>query len=177
MLMPGALQEAAQLRRVVRLVRAHRRAVAGGDAAREPELHGVVGHHLEEARARVVGLVAMHVDAAVVRLRQLEDAMHLAQAELGRRLVVGDAADAVDAEPDRVLEPLLVAVTGEDAVLRERRHLDRAQVGELVADAQQAAHHRLVLARHVGVRPDVERSLRDRPAHDLRGARRTRPAR
>ena len=33
--------------------------------------------------------------------------------------------------------------------------------------AQQPAHHRLVLARDVGVRADEERSLRDRPAHDL----------
>ena len=45
--------------------------------AAEAELHGVVGHHLEEAALRVVGLVAVDVDAAVVLLRELEDAMHL----------------------------------------------------------------------------------------------------
>ena len=78
-----------------------------------------------------------------------------------------DAADAVDAEPDRVLEALLVAVAREDAVLRERGDLDRAEVGELVAHAQQPAHHRVVLARDVGVRADEQRALRDRPAHDL----------
>ena len=138
-----------------------------GDAAAEPELHRVVGHHLEEARARIVRLVAVHVDAARVLLRELEHAVHFLQAELGRRLVVRDAADAVDAEPERVLEPLLVAVAREDAVLRERGDLHRAEVGDLVAQPQEAAHHRLVLARDVGVRADEERPLRDRPAHDL----------
>ena len=167
MLIPARLQEAVQLRRVVRLVRAHRGAVRGGDAAAEPELHGVVGHHLEEARARVVRLVAVHVDAARVLLRELEHAVHFLQPELRRRLVVRDAADAVDAEPERVLEPLLVAVAREDAVLRERGDLHRAEIGQLVAHAQQPAHHRLVLAGDVGVRADEERSLRDRPADDL----------
>ena len=78
-----------------------------------------------------------------------------------------DAADAVDAELERALEQLLVARVGEDAVLREGRHLDRDQVGHLVADAQQASQRRLVLRRDVGVRADVQRALRGRPADDL----------
>src|SRR3954465_4857206 len=78
----GALQEAAQLRRVVRLVRAHRGAVARSHAPAEAVLDGVVGHHLEEAAAGVVGLVAVNVDPAAVLPRELEDAVHLSQAEL-----------------------------------------------------------------------------------------------
>ena len=45
---PGAREEAVELRRVVRLVRAHRRAMACGDAAAQPVPHRVVGHHLEK---------------------------------------------------------------------------------------------------------------------------------
>ena len=141
--------------------------MARGHAAAEAVLHRVVGHHLEEARARVVGLVAVDVDAAAVLLRELEDAVHLREPELRGRLVVGDAADAVDAELDRVLEALLVALVREDPVLRERRHLDRAEVGELVAHAEEPAHHRVVLAGDVRVRANEERALRDRPADDL----------
>src|SRR5204863_9977616 len=59
------------------------------------------------------------------------------------------------------------AVAREDAVLREGGHLHRAEVGDLVAQPEQAADHRLVLARDIGVRADVERPLRNRPAHDL----------
>ena len=119
----------------------------------------------------------MHVDPPRVLLRQLEDPVHLAEPQLRGRLVVRDAADAVDAETDRALEPFLVAVAGEDPVLRERGHLDRAEVGYLVAQPQQPAHHRLVLAGDVGVRADEQRALCDRPAHDLVGAVEARPAR
>ena len=107
--------------------------MARGDPSAEPVLHGVVRHHLEEARARVVGLVAVDVDPAPVLLRQFEDAVHLAQAELGSRLVMRDAAHAVDSETDRRLEPLLVARPREDPVLRESGHLDRCEVCELVS--------------------------------------------
>ena len=103
----------------------------------------------------------------MVLLREFEHAMDFLQTQLRRRLVVRDAADAVDAEPDRALEPLLITVAPIDAVLRERRDLDRAQLSELVPHTQQAAHHRLVLSGDVGVRADEERALRSRPAHDL----------
>ena len=93
--------------------------------------------------------------------------MHLAQAELGGRLVVGDPADAVRAELQRALEQLLVAGVRVDPVLRERGHLDRDQVGHLVPQPQQALERRLVLRRHVRVGADEERALRRRPAHDL----------
>jgi hypothetical protein len=96
--------------------------------------------------------------------------VYLAVAELHRRLVVRDAADAVRSEPQRVLEQLVVGGIGVDPVLRERSHLDGHEVGQLVAHAQQAAEGRLVLRRDVGVRPDVERPLRGRPADDLGGA-------
>ena len=73
---------------------------------------------------------------------------------------MGDTPDAVDAELQRVLEPRRVAVAGEDAVLRERGHLHGAELGDLVAESQKPAHHRLVLARDVGVGADEKRALR-----------------
>ena len=106
--------------------------MARGDAAGEPVLDRVVRHHLEEARSRVVRLVAVHVDASRVALRELEDGVHLAVAELRRRLVVGDPADAVRAELERALEELFVARVRVDPVLRKRGHLDRDEVRELV---------------------------------------------
>ncbi len=76
----------------------------------------------------------MDVDAAARLARELEDAMHLHQPELGRGLVVGDSPDTVDAELDRALEPLRVGLVRKDPVLREGGHLDRGEVGQLVTD-------------------------------------------
>ena len=81
--------------------------MARGHPAGEAGLHRVVGHHLEKPRVRVIGLVAVDVDPAVVRLRELEDTVYLAKAELRGRFVVGDAADAVDAEGRLVTAPLV----------------------------------------------------------------------
>src|SRR5919201_1877729 len=103
---------------------------------------------------RVVRLVAVDVDPSPVRLRELEHAMHLAQAELVRRLVVRDPADAVGTEAECVLKQLIVARVGVDAVLRKRGDLDRHQVGNLVADAQEPPKRNLVLRGHIGVRAD-----------------------
>jgi hypothetical protein len=167
----GPPQEAVELRGVVGLVGPHRGAVARRHPAREAVLDGVVRHELEEARVGIVRLVAVDVDPAPVALGQVEDAVHLAGAELGGRLVVRDASDAVGAETERVLEPLLVARACIDPVLREGGHLDRDEVCELVAEGEKAAEGRLVLARDIGVGADVERPVRDRPLHDLPGAR------
>src|SRR4051812_3693388 len=109
----------------------------------------------------------MDVDAAAVLLRELEDAVHLPMAELRRRLVVRDATDAVGTEPQGVLEQLLVRRMRIDPVLRKGRDLDRHQLRELVTYPQEPAQRRLVLRRHVGMRADVKRALRRRPAHDL----------
>ena len=105
------LEDLEQLEGVGVVVGAHRRGVAGDDAAAHPVAHRPGGDDLEEARLLVVGLVAVEVDRGARLAGEVEQEVDLLDAVLAGPLVVGDAADDVAAEAHRLAHELL-AVRG-----------------------------------------------------------------
>ena len=105
-----------------------------------PEPDRLRGHHLDEARVVVVGLVAVDVDAQALvggeRHRELDRAL----AVLARQLEVRDRAHHVDAHVDRAAHQLLAAVERHDALLRKGDQLQLHLVADLLAQLEQRAH-------------------------------------
>src|SRR5215208_4287338 len=71
----------------------------------------------------------------------------------------GGCRHTVDAEVNGAFEALLAGLVRENPVLGKGGHLDRDEVGQFVADTEEAAHHRVVVAGDVRVRADEQRPL------------------
>ena len=130
---------------------------------------------LEVARLIIVRLIAVHIDAAVVFHRELHRAVQRPLAELARELVVRDRADAVRAEPQRLLHERLAARIRVEPVLRERDHLDRHEIPHLLAQREQRLKRHEPRRRHIDMRADILHARehlradgRERPRADRR---------
>ena len=150
------------------------------DPALQPEPHRLTGQHLDMARHRVIGLVAMHVDPQAASRGHLAQQPHRLAAVGHRALEVRNAADHVHAEIERPLEQLqggqpalrIVAarVVAQHALLRKGDQLqieigrhppthlehrfdcDHARIRgiDMTTDGEQAAGNRLIA---IGERP------------------------
>ena len=98
---------------------------------------GAGGQHLDEARLLVVDLVAVDVDAQPVPLGHVDGDVDRAHAVLTGVLEVRDGADDVDPAAGGLLEQLLAAREGADALLRERDELQPDHVADALAHLQQ----------------------------------------
>ena len=128
--------------------------MAGGRAGADVFDHHQGIEQLDEAAHRVVGFVAVHVDQLAVLTGQFDGAVDGLLAELACPLEVRDAADAVRAHLQRLLDHLVAALVGVHALLREGDDLDGDVVLELFADFQhrlQAGQLRII---HVDVGAD-----------------------
>lgn len=79
-----------------------------------------------EPRARVVGLVGVKVQRAIVALGQVTGDLCALDAVLAR-VVMRDRADDADAHVESLVQQVLVGFVGENALLWKR---DNLQVGE-----------------------------------------------
>ena len=103
---------------------------------------------------RVVGFVAVHVDQLAVFAGQFDGAVDGLLAELACPLEVRDAADAVRAHLQRLLDHLVAALVGVHALLREGDDLDGDVVLELFADLQHRLQAGQLWIIHVDVGAD-----------------------
>ena len=156
---------------VRRVVRVHRRRVAGGDATRHPATHRLGDHRLDEPRVVVVGLVAVDVDEQPVLVGQGHGEPHRVDAVLAGQLVVRDGADDVCAELDRLAHQVRATVEAEDAELRERHDLQLDEAGRLLAELDQGPERRAARGRRrrhgcvrAGRRAPAASAGPDRPA-------------
>ena len=114
--------------------------VAGGDAAAHPEPDRLRGHHLDEARVIVVGLVAVDVDTQPLVGGQRHRELDRALAVLARELEVRDGAHHVDAHVDRAPHQILASVERHDALLRKRDELQLHLVADLLTQLDERAN-------------------------------------
>ena len=121
-------------------VQPERAGVVGDAAADQPVPDQRGGQQLGGAERGVAGVVDEHRHPPVARGGELaHPADVLAGVVLGV-LDPGDAADHVRAEVDRLLDQLLGARVAQQAVLRERHHLQVHDAAELLAQRQQRDH-------------------------------------
>ena len=118
----------------------HGGGVAGRDAPAHPQPDGLRGHHLDEARLVVVGLVAVDVDPQPLVGREVEGELDRKLAILARQLVMRDGADHVHPQVDRSAHQVLPAVKGHDPLLGKRHQLQRHLVADLLAQLDEGAH-------------------------------------
>ncbi|KOS79635.1 hypothetical protein DM53_441 [Burkholderia mallei] len=150
-----ALQQAEQLRAVRIVVRAHRRRMARRHARADPAHARFLGEHLEKARVRIVGLVAVHIDQAAAALGEIHQEPDRAHALLARVLEVRNAADDVRAHLDCPLHQRAAAAERFDAFLRERDDLQIDQPARLVLHLEHRLQRRERRVGHVDVRAHV----------------------
>ena len=96
----------------------------------------------------------MHVDQLAVLIGQFDGAVDGLLAELACPLEVRDAADAVRAHLQRLLDHLVAALVGVHALLREGDDLDGDVVLELFADLQHRLQAGQLRVIHVDVGAD-----------------------
>ena len=100
----GLRHQRDQLCDVVVVHRMHRRQMRARHTLLKPEPLRVKRERLHVARMRIVGLVAMDVDQAVLFRRELADELHAFGAVGGGSLEVRNAADDIDAHRKRALQ-------------------------------------------------------------------------
>ncbi|MNF96663.1 hypothetical protein D3C84_794590 [compost metagenome] len=107
--------------------------MAGGDPGAHAAHPRLFGQHLEKARVRVVGLVAMHIHQAASALGQVHEEFDRADALLAGVLEMRNAADHVGAQRHRLFHQRAPIGVGLDAFLGEGDDLQVDQVAGFLA--------------------------------------------
>ena len=132
-------EQAEQLRAVGIVVGAHGAGMAGGDLRAHAAHPGLFRQHLQKARLRVVGFIAVHVHQAAVALGQVHQKNQRADALIAGVFVVRNAAHHVGAHFDGAGHQFASAGEGLNALLREGDNLQIDKMGRLFFHSQ----HRL----------------------------------
>ena len=127
---PGMPEQAEQFGAVGIVVGAHGRGVAGGHARAHVAAAGFFSQHLEKARVRVVGFVAMHIHQATGALGQVHEELHRTHALIAGVFEMRNAADHVGAHVDRFFHQVPAVAVRLDALLGE---CDDLQVDQITA--------------------------------------------
>ncbi len=141
--------------------------MAAGNASLHVPCDRLLGEHLGEARERIVGLVAVHVNTEVASLRALHQQPDALDPRLPGALVVGDPADNVDAHVQRLVQQPDRVREAQQSVLGKRHELDVEQPAELLAQLDQRAHPEQPRVAGVHVAAQKQRALRHAPAQIL----------
>ena len=133
-----------------------------GDAAVQAEPLRLRRKRLDVARQRIVGLVAMHVDAQAALGRDVAQHLDRARAVLHRALEMRNAADHVDALVERAVEILRGRRRAEIAVLRKRDELQVDIGRDLLLHVEQRIDRGEPIVADIDMAADREQALRDR---------------
>ncbi|MCY1414713.1 hypothetical protein D9M71_301720 [compost metagenome] len=144
--------------------------MAGGDPVAHAAAARFLGQHLEKARVRIVGLVAMHIHQATAALGQVHEELHGTDALLAGVFKVRDTADHVGAEADRLFHQLATFGEGFDAFLREGDDLHVQQMTVLLAQFEHGLQGGEAGIGHVDVRAHMLDAMRDQHLQGAAGA-------
>ena len=150
-----------ELRDVVVVHRVHRGEVRAGDAALQPQALRLEGQGLDVARERIVGLVAMHVDAQAALGSDLAQRADRCGAVRHRALEMRDAADDVDAPVERAFEVFAAPRRAVVAVLRKGDELEVEVGRDAALHLEERVDGEKPVVADVDMAADGEEPLRD----------------
>jgi hypothetical protein len=104
-------------------VAVHRRAVTGQDLAAESMIRGLGTEDLEEARAGIIGLIAVYIDLEAPTARQVQCHPKRLFALDSSSLEVWDGADGIHAHLDDFTPVICPSRSSQDALLWKCDHL------------------------------------------------------
>jgi hypothetical protein len=128
----GLRHQRQQLRDVIVVHRVHGREVGAGDASVEPKPLGLADQRLDVAGERIVGLIAMQIDAQSARGGDLAQRPHRGGAVGHGALEMRNAADDLHAAIERPLEIRRHRGRAKIAVLRKGDELE-VEIGRNLA--------------------------------------------
>ena len=112
----------------------HRGQVTARHPALQPEAHGLGGEGFHVARMRVVGLVAMHVDAQAAVRGDAAERLDRAGAVFHGAFEMGNATDDIDAHVEGAGQRLRRLGAAVETVLREGHQLQVDIGGDDLSD-------------------------------------------
>ena len=136
----------------------------------KPEPLRLRGERLDVPGQRIVGFIAMQVDAQAALGGDLAQGAHRRRAVRHRALEMRDAADHLDAAIERPREVLDRARRAVEAVLRERDQLEIEIRRHAPLHLEERTHGEEPVVADVDMGADGEQSLRDREVAIAQGA-------
>ncbi|MNV12442.1 hypothetical protein D3C71_1030440 [compost metagenome] len=152
------------------VVGVHGGGVAGGDSMADTALVSQGRQGLDEARLLVIDFVAVHIHQNLILLGKIEDVMQTFYPILPSKLEMGDRADHVDPQLERLLQQCLAVGIGEDPLLREGDDLQLDPRLHLLLHLQHGFQGHQIGVGDIDVGADELDAVGDLPFQRLDGA-------